>query len=94
MPVTPKEVFENINRDFNSDEHLILLEIFDSIDYFLVTNFKDSEVYFREIKQLLERVHINRKDVFIEHIKLVYATSGWKVKYDSTYHQLSFNAKH
>jgi len=93
MPITPKEILEEIDRDFNSTELQTILELEYHIDYILLSTYTiNNDVYVNNILSFLKSIHPNRHVKVLQNIFDTYSKLGWKVWLD-TKDVIIFHAK-
>lgn len=80
MPITPKEILEQIGRDFNSTEHQIIYDLMQDIDYKLQSEFTGKGNVCFIFDKDIERVHPNRRAKLLNEIIRMYQEVGWKFK--------------
>lgn len=84
MPISPNEIIDILEDDFNSTELSIIIEIMEDIDDFLISNYSvGCSVWYNKLYPYYERIKRNRRTKFIDKISSEYAEVGWKVKYHS-----------
>ena len=86
MPITPKQILEELNQDFNSSELETIYELTQEIDYKLQSTFTGEKcnVWFTYDKHI-ERVHPNRRPKLLNEVIKTYEAHGWNITIKENY---------